>query len=176
MRRFSSGVVSLMRIRGCRMSIGFRALAGAALAAALLATPALAAVWDVNASSPLCSDAGAGNAAEPFCTIGRGAAAAAPGDTVNVAAGDYRELVLVPADGVTYTGAAGARVLGTENLSDPALWAPASATAWAVLYDPDTNPRQVWVNDARLTEVTTSAADLVANSFHYDAVAEVLTV
>jgi parallel beta-helix repeat protein len=146
------------------------------LAAALLATPALAAVWDVNASSPLCSDAGAGNAAEPFCTIGRGAAAAAPGDTVNVAAGDYRELVLVPADGVTYTGAAGARVLGTENLSDPALWAPASATAWAVLYDPDTNPRQVWVNDARLTEVTTSAADLVANSFHYDAVAEVLTV
>jgi parallel beta-helix repeat protein len=157
------------------MSISIRALAGVALAATL-ATPALAVVWEVNASSALCSDAGAGNAAQPFCTITRGAAAAASGDVVNVAAGDYREIVVVPTNGVTYTGAAGARVLGTENLSDPALWAPVSATAWAILYDPDTNPRQVWVNDVRLTEVTTSPADLVANSFHYDAVAAVLTV
>jgi parallel beta-helix repeat protein len=157
------------------MSISRRALAGAALAAALLATPAAAVVWEVNASNPLCSDAGAGDAAQPFCTIARGAAAAAAGDTVNVAAGDYREIVVVPADGVTYTGAAGARVLGTENLSG-APWAPASATAWSLAYDPDTNPRQVWVNDVRLTEVTTSPADLVANSFFYDAVAEILTV
>jgi hypothetical protein len=157
------------------MSISGRALAGAALAAVLLAAPALAAVWEVNASSASCSDAGAGNAAQPFCSISRGAAAAVAGDTVNVAAGDYREIVVVPADGVTYTGAAGARVLGTENLSG-APWAPVSATAWALAYDPDTNPRQVWVNDVRLSEVTTSPADLVANSFHYDAVAEILTV
>jgi parallel beta-helix repeat protein len=158
------------------MSIWSRALAGAALAVSLLATPALAAVWQVNSSSPSCSDAGAGNAAQPFCTISRGAAAAVGGDTVNVAAGDYREIVIVPANGVTYTGAAGARVLGTENLSDPALWAPVSATAWAIAYDPDTNPRQVWVNDVRLTEITTSPADLVLSSFHYDGVAAILTV
>jgi parallel beta-helix repeat protein len=157
------------------MSISSRALAGAALAASLLATPALAVVWEVNSSNPSCSDAGAGNAAQPFCTIGRGAAAALAGDTVNVAAGDYREIVVVPVDGVTYTGAAGARVLGTENLSG-APWAPVSATAWALPYDPDTNPRQVWVNDVRLTEITTGPADLVANSFHYDAVAEILSV
>jgi parallel beta-helix repeat protein len=158
------------------MSISIRALAGAALAAVLLATPALAVVWQVNASSALCSDAGAGNAAQPFCSIGRGAAAAASGDVVNVAAGDYREIVVVPTNGVTYTGAPGARVLGTENLSDPALWAPASATAWSIVYDPDTNPRQVWVNDVQLTEVTTAAADVVANSFHYDGVTAILTV
>jgi hypothetical protein len=159
------------------MSISSRALVLGALAASLVAaSPALATVWEVNGASAACTDAGAGTLAQPFCTIGRGAAAAVAGDTVNVAAGDYREIVVVPADGVTYTGAPGARVLGTENLSDPALWAPATATAWSIFYDPDTNPRQVWVNDVRLSEVTTGIGDLVANSFFYDAVNAILTV
>jgi hypothetical protein len=159
------------------MSISSRALAAGALTLSLVAaSPALATVWEVNSASAACSDAGAGTAAQPFCSIGRGAAAAVAGDTVNVAAGDYREIVVVPADGVTYNGAPGARVLGTENLSDPALWAPATATAWSIPYDPDTNPRQVWVNDLRLTEVTTGIGDLVANSFYYDAAAAILTV
>jgi hypothetical protein len=158
-------------------SVG-RALAATVIAASmagLAATPALATVWEVNGANAACSDAGAGTLAQPFCTIGQGAAVAVAGDTVNVAAGSYREIVVVPADGVTYNGAPGARVLGTENLSGPG-WAPATATAWSIFYDPDTNPRQVWVNDVRLTEVTTGIADLVAGSFYYDALGKILTV
>src|SRR5687768_4921780 len=118
-------------------SIG-RALAANVIAvsmAGLAATPASATVWQVNGASASCTDAGAGTLAQPFCTIGQGAAVAVAGDTVNVAAGSYREIVIVPADGVTYTGAPGARVLGTENLSGPG-WAPATATAWSIFYDP----------------------------------------
>jgi len=160
------------------MSIG-RVLAASALAvslAGLAASPALATVWQVNGSSAACDDGGAGTAAQPFCTISQGAAVAVAGDTVNVAAGDYREIVMPAASGVTYTGAAGARVLGTENLSGVKLWAPALPTAWSIPYDPDTNPRQVWVNDVRLLEITTGPADLVANSFYYDGIAEILYV
>jgi parallel beta-helix repeat protein len=158
-------------------SVG-RALSASVIAvsmASLAATPALATVWEVNGASASCSDAGAGTLAQPFCTIAQGAASAVAGDTVHVAAGSYREIVVVPADGVTYTGAPGARVLGTENLSGPG-WAPATATAWSIFYDPDTNPRQVWVNDVRLTEVTTGVADLVAGSFYYDALGKILSV
>jgi len=160
------------------MAIVGRTLVASVLAALLLglvASPALALVWQVNGASASCSDAGAGDLVQPFCTISRGAAAAVPGDTVNVAPADYREIVVVPADGVSYTGAPGARVLGTENLSGGA-WAPATATAWSIPYDPDTNPRQVWVNDVRLLEITTSPADLVPNSFYYDGVGDILYV
>ncbi|WP_438433459.1 right-handed parallel beta-helix repeat-containing protein [Gorillibacterium sp. sgz500922] len=46
------------------------------------------------------SDQAPGTAAQPFCTIGRAAALAVPGDTINVHAGIYREWVN-PANGGT---------------------------------------------------------------------------
>jgi PKD repeat protein len=66
-------------------------------------------------------------------------------------------------------------VLGTESLSDPALWVAAGPTAWSTPFDPDTNTRQVFVDGVRLTEAASLAA-LAPNGFFYDAVAAVLTV
>jgi hypothetical protein len=143
-----------------------------------LASAAAAAVYEVDAGAPC---PGAGTPAAPFCTIGQAAAVAAPGDTVDVAPGDYREQVTPAASGaaglpILYRATApGARVLGTESLSDPALWAPAGPTAWSTPYDPDTNPRQVFVDGVRLTEAA-DLASLGTNGFFYDAGAAVLTV
>lgn len=158
-----------------------RSLVRAFVALALslgLSSPAAATDFAVDAGAAC---PGLGTPGAPFCTIAQGAAAAGPGDTVNVAPGVYREHVTPPASGapglpIVYRATGpGVRVLGTDDLSDPALWTAVSATAWSTPYDPDTNPRQVFIDGARLTEVT-DLASLVLNSFFYDAVAEVLTV
>ena len=155
-----------------------RLLALVGLVCLAAGTAAEAAVLEVDASAAC---PGAGTPVAPFCTIGLAAAAAAPGDTVNVAPGAYREQVTPPASGaaglpITYRASApGARVLGTESLSDPGLWSPATATAWSTPFDPDTNTRQVFVDGERLVEVASVAA-LVTDSFFFDAVAEVLYV
>ena len=140
--------------------------------------PAGAVVFEVNAGAAC---PGAGTPAAPFCTIGQAAAVAAPGDTVNVAPGAYREQVTPPASGaaglpILYRASApGARVLGTDSLSAAGLWSPATATGWSTPFDPATNPRQVFVDGARLREVGALAA-LVPGSFFYDAAAAVLYV
>jgi nitrous oxidase accessory protein NosD len=143
-----------------------------------LGSAASAAVLEVNdgAACP-----GTGTPAAPFCSIALAAAVAAPGDTVNVAPGDYREQVIVPTSGapglpILFRSAGpGARVLGTEDLSDPALWAPAGGTRWSTPFAPDTNTRQVFVDGARLTEAA-DLASLALNGFFFDAAADVLTV
>ena len=140
--------------------------------------PATATVFEVNAGAAC---PGSGTPAAPFCTIGQAAAVAAPGDTVNVAPGDYREQVTPPASGaaglpILYRASApGARVLGTDSLSSADLWAPATATAWSTPFDPDTNPRQVFVDGERLAEAP-DLASLAAGAFFYDAGAAVLYV
>jgi hypothetical protein len=124
---------------------------------------------------------GAGTPAAPFCSIGLAAAVAAPGDPVNGAPGGYREQVSVPTSGapglpILYRATGpGARVLGTEDLSDPALWAPAGGTRFSTPFVPDTNTRQVFVDGVRLAEAA-DLASLAPNGFFFDAAADVLTV
>jgi hypothetical protein len=160
-------------------SLALRALA--ALAVSLgLAVASNAVIYQVD-DGAVCP--GAGTPAAPFCEIGSAAAVAAPGDTVNVAPGVYREQVSVPASGAagspilyraTGPGPA-ARVLGTEDLSDPALWSPAGGTRFSTPFSPDTNTRQVFVDGVRLTEAA-DLASLAPNGFFFDAAADVLTV
>ncbi len=160
-----------MRLRTVRallalgISLGFDIGIGAA---------ADATVWEVNGANALCSDAGAGTLLQPFCTIGQGAAVALPGDTVNVAAGVYREQV-VPASGAvglptSFHGAAGAAVVGTNDLSGTGLWTlePGSLTLYSASFDPQSATQQVFVNGVRLTGPKATLAEVTANSFFFD--------
>ena len=156
------------------MSIAGRALVAGMLAIAT-ASPALAAVYEVNGANLSCSDVGAGTLAQPFCTIGKGAAVAVAGDTVNVAAAVYREQVVLPTSGaaglpITFHGAAGARVLGTDDLSGAGLWTleAGSTTRYSASFDPSSASAQVFVDGVRLAGPVASAADVVANSFYFD--------
>jgi parallel beta-helix repeat protein len=99
--------------------------AGAALAACALAFAGGAAsaaprwTFYVDGSTAWCSDTTwSGSKAEPFCTIGAAAARAGAGVTVKVAAGEYRERVVVPTSGtgakpIVFSPVRGARVLIT---------------------------------------------------------------
>jgi hypothetical protein len=143
-----------------------------------LASPAVATVYYVRASAPC---PGSGTALSPFCAIGSAAAVAAPGDTVQVAAGTYREQVTPAASGapglpITYRGAAGARILGTDSLSGAGLWTLASGTTWATPYDPPTNPAQVFVNDVALAQSLDGPGAVPPKGFFYDPAAAVLYV
>ena len=156
------------------MSIAIRALAASALAVAL-ASSASATVWQVSAANAACSDAGAGTPATPFCTIGRAAAAAVAGDVVNVAAGLYREQVSPPTSGaaglpITFLGAPGAAVLGTESLAGAGRWTlePGSSTRYSTAFDPQSATQQVFVDGARLVGPKATLAEVTANSFFFD--------
>src|SRR5512145_881763 len=101
-----------------------------------LSSPAAAIVYEVNAAAAC---PGSGTALAPYCSIGSAAAVAAAGDVINVAAGIYREQVVPPTSGalgapITYRGAAGAKIYGTNNLSGAALWTASSGTTWATPY------------------------------------------
>ena len=156
------------------MSIAGRALLAGMLVVGM-ASPALALVYQVNGASLSCSDAGAGTLLQPFCTIGRGAALAVAGDTVNVAPGVYREQLLLPTSGaaglpITFHGQPGARVLGTNNLSGAGLWTlePGSLTLYSASFDPASASAQVFVDGLRLAGPAASAAAVVANGFYFD--------
>jgi hypothetical protein len=83
-----------------------------------------------------------GSAEHPFRTINRAAAAARPGDTVVVHAGEYREWVTPRRGGlsdtrrITYTAADGEHVVvkGSERITG---WVPDGGTVWRVAV-PDT--------------------------------------
>jgi hypothetical protein len=83
------------------------------------------------------SDTADGSAARPWRTINRAAAAAHPGDTVLVHAGEYREWVQPRRGGlsdrrrITYAAAAGEHVVikGSEAVTG---WEPAGGTVWQV--------------------------------------------
>ena len=83
-----------------------------------LAMPALAATYFVDGQSPEASDDHPGTAEAPWKTVSRAAApkSSAPGDTVVIRAGVYREHVEVTVSGqpgrpITFTAAPGARVV-----------------------------------------------------------------
>jgi parallel beta-helix repeat protein len=106
-----------------------RFAAGAALAACGLAfagghpSAAPRSTFYVDGSTAWCSDSTRyGSKAEPFCTIGAAAARASAGVTVKVAAGIYRERVVVKASGtgakpIVFSPIRGAKVVitGHEN-------------------------------------------------------------
>jgi parallel beta-helix repeat protein len=145
------------------------------------ASPASATVWVVDRNNPLCTDAGPGDATTPFCTIRQGALVAAPGDTVSVAAATYREQVSPPTSGtpgmpIRFLAAGpGARILGTDDLSDAAGWSPTATTAWSRPFAPASDPSQVFVDGLRLAEAA-SESSTTPNSFFYDAAGDVLYV
>ncbi|MGJ3242391.1 MAG: right-handed parallel beta-helix repeat-containing protein [Opitutales bacterium] len=91
----------------------------------LLATTAHARIWVVDQQHPAATDEGPGSPAVPFRTIAPAAAAAMPGDTVQVHAGHYRERV-IPArsgsreDPIRYTAAPNETVI----LSASDIWTP----------------------------------------------------
>src|SRR4051794_17671336 len=140
-----------------------------------------ASFW-VDATAAACSDAGSGTQAAPFCSISAAAKkAVGPGDTVHVAPGQYREQVTVAGSGasgapITFVGdAAGVVVLGSQALDGAARWTSSSTSAWTTPYAPPSAPRQVFLDDARLTAAT-SATTTTANSWFYDATAKLLYV
>ena len=142
-----------------------------------LASPVAAVTYQVNAAAAC---PGSGTALAPYCSIGNAAAVAAPGDLVNVAAGIYRETVTPPASGlvglpITYRGATGARIYGTNNLSGVALWTLASGTTYATPYNPPT-PAQVFVDGNALTVSLAGPGAVPGGGFFYDTVADVLYV
>jgi hypothetical protein len=144
----------------------------------LLASPAAALVYQVNASAAC---PGSGTAGSPFCAISSAAAIAAPGDVVNVAGGIYREQVTPANSGaaglpITYRSTTGARIYGTDNLSGASLWTISSGTTYSTPFDPDTNPQQVFVNDVALTQSLAGPGAVPVNGFFYDTVADVLYV
>jgi len=85
------------------------------LVAAARPVAAAVTILYVDRNNAGCSDSGAGTQTAPFCTISKGAAVATAGQTVQVAAGTYNELVTVAHSGaagapITLTAAPGASV------------------------------------------------------------------
>jgi parallel beta-helix repeat protein len=143
-----------------------------------LASPVAAVTYQVNAAAAC---PGSGTALAPYCSIGNAAAVAAPGDFVYVVAGIYREQVTPPTSGaaglpITYYGAAGARLYGTNNLSGATLWTLSSGTTFVTPYNPPTNPAQVFVDGNALTASVAGAGAVPAGGFFYDATGDRLYV
>ncbi len=77
---------------------------------------------------------------------------------------------------ITYRGAAGARILGTNNLAGAALWTLSSGTTFSTPYSPTTNPAQVFVDGVALAASAAGPAAVPVGAFFYDAAADVLYV
>ena len=164
------------------------AAAGAALVTgtALLLMPALpaqaATVYYVDNTNGSCSNTGSGTSAVPFCTIGAAAKkAVTAGDDVVVAPGIYREQVNPGGSGTAATPIvfesvpAGALVLGTQDVSDPAGWTATGTNAWSRPYAPPTAPTQVFVDGQRLA-LASGPSSTTPNTWFWDGVAKVLYV
>ncbi len=155
---------------------------GAVVALPALPASAVGSTWYVDNQSAVCTDTGAGTQATPFCTISAGAKKAVnAGDTVLVSPGTYREQVTVAGSGtasdpVRISGTApGVILLGTNALNDAAGWTSTGTTAWSRPYAPPSNPRQVLLDDQRLTAAG-SATTTTNGSYFFDATAKVLYV
>ena len=165
-----SSTSSMAGPKGTRSSIG--ALVATVLLLGLLsvAGPARGATTYQVDPGAGCSPTGVGGA--PFCTIGKAAAAAQAGDTVVVAAGTYREGVELPRSGVpgapiTFRTTAGARILGTADLS-AASWALVAGTAWTYSVAYPAVPRKVTLDGTPLAAATSVTLD--PGQFFYDSV------
>jgi parallel beta-helix repeat protein len=153
-------------------------LAAAAVAVAVAPvaarTASAAVTVYVNRSSGSCSDAGPGTVSQPYCSISAALAAHhAPGDSVLVYPGIYREQVTVPGSGqsglpVTLAGrgSPGSPVVisGADDFSNPAMWVQYAGNVWRAA-GVTWNPRQVLADSARLAVSTSAPADLPPGSF-----------
>lgn len=155
-------------------------LAALALAAAMLAPmawpePAPAATYYVDASHPACSADAAGTEAQPYCSISSAVAKrAAPGNTILVKPGLYREQVDIRASGTPgspiVVRALGPGVIldGADDFADPSAWQPAGGSEW-VAQAVTWQPLQVFVDGSRLTPSTAAPGSLPVNRFTWRA-------
>jgi parallel beta-helix repeat protein len=130
----------------------------------------------VDGSSATCSPTGPGTLASPFCTITAALTAQhAPGTTIIVMPGVYREQVTVPAAGLAGNplvlqgqGTPGNPVVldGADDFANPALWALSSGTVYLAA-TVTWSPVQVFADSVRLAISTAAPAALPANSFVY---------
>jgi parallel beta-helix repeat protein len=134
---------------------------------------ASAAAYYVNGASTACSDSGAGTSTAPYCTIGRAVAdRAAPGVTIYVKSSTYREQITVPVSGTASNPfvlqASGSSVIidGADSFAGTANWTLFSGSVWKAA-GVTWSPVQVFVDGARLSRSTASAASIPANSFLY---------
>ena len=97
----------------------------------LFCLPALATTWWVSAGA-----SGNGTQSSPFGTISAAVTAAAPGDTINVESGTYRESVLITKANLTLQNYNGERAIvsGMGNL------APSAGTVWTTYTGPTKAP------------------------------------
>jgi len=146
-------------------------LAGLALCAGP-AGPAAAATWWVDNQSGICSNSSdAGSQEQPYCSI---VAAAnvhhAPGDTILVMPGTYREKVAVPGSGapdlplVLLAQGPGVLIDGSDSFASPVQWTAYAGSVWLAA-GVTWPPRQVFVDGARLSPASIAPDDLPASSF-----------
>ena len=135
------------------------------------AGPAAAAAWYVNNQGGTCSNSGAGTLAQPYCTISAAANAHhAPGDTILVMPGTYREKVTIPASGepgqplVFLAQGPGVLIDGADSFANPAQWTSYQGTIWRAA-GVTWQPSQVFVDGARLSPSSASPGDLPAGAF-----------
>jgi len=166
------------RIRPPTVTPGRLCRAGllAAIIATVHAPSSPAAEYYVNKASASCSNVGPGTLAQPYCTIGAALAAhQAPGDTIGVMPGVYREQVTIPASGASGSpltllglGSPDQPVVidGAEDLSGPANWALYNGNVW-VASSVNWSPQQVLEDTVRLVRSTAAPDTLPAGSFRF---------
>jgi parallel beta-helix repeat protein len=125
-------------------------------------------------SSASCSDTGPGSPASPYCTISAALAAHhAPGDSIVVSPGIYREQVTVPASGdpgnpivLEAQSSPGSPVVldGADDFADPAFWTSFAGNVWLAA-SATWSPVQVFADSTRLAPSTADPASLPASSF-----------
>ena len=160
---------ALLAMRRRLLAVTRAAAPGIALVA-LLGSAAQAQTFYVDALSGTCNNAGAGTQAQPYCTITAAITAhSGPGITIIVNPGTYREQVTIPASGaagspfVIRASGPGVVIDGSDDFSNPALWASATGSfrAASVTW----TPLQVYVDGARLTPTTNAPGSMPLNSF-----------
>ena len=149
-------------------------LAGLTLALlTILAGTAGAATYYVDNQNPAATDVGPGTPGTPYRTISAAVTQhGGPGTTILVSPGVYREQVSVSASGssglpfVLHATEAGVRVEGADDFSATDLWTQVSGNEWlasTVTWD----PKQVFVDGARLAPSTDPPGSIPGNSFEW---------
>ena len=136
------------------------------------ADPAAAATWFVDNQSGTCSDnSSAGSQAQPYCSILAATNAHhAPGDTILVMPGTYREKITIPASGapgqpLVFTAQGeGVLIDGSDSYADPAQWTIYAGSVWRAA-GVTWQPQQVFVDGARLSPASVAPGVLPAFSF-----------
>ena len=169
------------RLRGLAAGTGMIMIAPLLLVVTSGTAAAVGTGYWVN-NTVACSDTGTGAQTAPFCTIAAGTKKAiAPGDTVHVAPGTYREQVTVNASGTATDPITGDRRRPGRHRPRhplPDRRRPLDRDRHDGLvtpYAPPSVPRQVFLDGQRLAAAA-SATTTTPNSWFYDATAKVLYV